>query len=73
MTLFESGLIYLTQKGHSPLEVRRGMTILTHKGLVAGKVAVVVVDNQGQLVPATGATALLAWLVAHKPQSVRPL
>jgi hypothetical protein len=48
MVLFESGLIYLRQKDNSPIEVRRGMTILTKDDQVAGKVAAVVVDDHSQ-------------------------
>ena len=48
MALFESALIYLSQKDSSPIEVRRGMTILTHDGQAVGQVAAMVIDNRNQ-------------------------
>lgn len=49
--LFERGLISLAQKQYQlPVEVSRGMTILTREGWEAGKVAAVVVDNNSQQV-----------------------
>ncbi|MCB0168807.1 MAG: hypothetical protein KDI79_31560 [Anaerolineae bacterium] len=49
--LFERGLITLAQKQYQlPVEVSRGMTILTSERWEAGKVAAVVVDNESQKV-----------------------
>jgi sporulation protein YlmC with PRC-barrel domain len=48
--LMESGPVYLEQGDGSPVEVMRGMTILTKEGQEAGKVAAVVVDNYDQKV-----------------------
>ena len=49
--LFERGLISLAQKQYQlPVEVSRGMTILTSERWEAGKVAAVVVDNDSQKV-----------------------
>ena len=48
MTLFERGLVYPEQKDSSPVEVRRGMAILTQDGREAGRVAAVVLEDDGQ-------------------------
>jgi len=48
--LFERGLIYLGQGYRLPVEVTRGMAILTSEGHEAGKVAAVIVDNDSQKV-----------------------
>ncbi len=46
--LFESGLIYPEQKDRSPVEIRRGMTILTQDGQEAGQVAAVILEDDSQ-------------------------
>lgn len=48
MTLFESGLVYPEQKDSSPVEIRRGMTILIQDGREAGQVAAVNLDDDSQ-------------------------
>lgn len=49
--LFERGLISLTQEQYQlPVEISRGMTILTSERREAGKVAAVIVDNDSQKV-----------------------
>ncbi len=47
--LFERGLVCLAPE-NSPVEVSRGMVILTREGWAAGKVAAVVVDGHPQQV-----------------------
>ena len=46
--LFESGSVYLEQADTSPVEIKRGMTILTQDGQKAGRVAAVVLGNDCQ-------------------------
>ena len=46
--LFEYGLVYLESKDSSPVEIKRGMTILTKDGRDAGWVAAVVLDGTNQ-------------------------
>lgn len=48
--LFERGLVCLRQEHCLPVEVTRGMAILTSEGQEAGKVAAVIVDNDSQKV-----------------------
>ncbi len=48
MALFESGSIYPEQKDRSPVEIRRGMVILTQDGQEAGRVAAVVLEDDSQ-------------------------
>lgn len=43
--LFESGSVYLEQGAPSPVEIKRGMTILGQDGQKAGQVAAVVLSN----------------------------
>ncbi len=45
MTLFESGLVYPEQE---PVEIKRGMTILTKDKQTAGRVAAVVLEDDSQ-------------------------
>lgn len=42
--LMESGFIRVELMGNDPVEVRRGMSVLTHDGIEAGTVAAVVMD-----------------------------
>ena len=46
--LFERGLVYPEQKESSPVEIRRGMTILTQDGQEVGRVAAVVLEADHQ-------------------------
>lgn len=46
--LFERGLVYIEPKGSAPVEIIRGMTILTNDGQAAGRVAAVVLNNDNQ-------------------------
>ena len=46
--LFESGPVYSEQKDSSPVEIRRGMTILTQDERAAGRVAAVILDGDSQ-------------------------
>lgn len=48
--LFESGSTCPEQENGLPVNVSRGMTILTNEGWEAGKVAAVVVDSDSQTV-----------------------
>ena len=48
MALFESGSVYLQHENNAPVEIKRGMTILTQGGQKAGRVAAVVVGNDCQ-------------------------
>lgn len=50
MVLFESGSVYLEQDDTSPVEIKRGMTILTQDGQKAGRVAAVVLSNDCQTI-----------------------
>lgn len=50
MALFEHGPVYLEQKDSPPLEIRRGMAILTKDRQQAGWVAAVMLDGDSQIV-----------------------
>ena len=45
--LLVSGFIYLESIGNLPVEVRRGMSILTQDGIEVGTAAAVMVDSHG--------------------------
>jgi len=49
-TLIESGAIELAQASAALVQVRRGMTILTGEGIIAGHVAALMVDGRSEKV-----------------------
>ena len=50
MMLFERGLVYLAQQDSLPVEIRRGMAILTKNGQKAGQIAAVLLNNDSQTI-----------------------